>query len=116
MSDAMTEGGLPRCPVCGRVGLLALVDPAGAALCARCGEVFVWIHAHLARQLRRDKVMLQLKTRLKDLGLDSLDVVELTMDLEEQFDVAVPDDVAEGWLTIEDLVRWIAQQPDADAA
>ena len=116
MSGATSVAVPPRCPVCGRVGLLALVEPAGAALCARCGEVFLWIHAHLARQLRREKVMIQLKTQLKHLGLDSLDVVELVMDLEEQFGFSVPDDVAEGWITIEDLVRWIAQQPDADAA
>jgi len=118
MTDSLSaaEAGPPRCPLCGRVGLLALVEPSGAALCARCGEVFLWINEHLARELRRKKEMIRLTTELRKLGLDSLDVVEVVMDLEEEYGVSVPDDVVQGWVTIADLVRWISEDRDADAA
>ncbi|MEM7316468.1 MAG: acyl carrier protein [Planctomycetota bacterium] len=46
-------------------------------------------------------------TRLADLGADSLDTVELVMELEEEFDITIPDDVAERIQTIADAVRYI---------
>ena len=71
---------------------------------------------HLAHELRRKKEMIRITTQLKELGLDSLDVVEVVMDLEEEYGVSVPDDVVQGWVTIADLVRWISEDRDADAA
>ena len=37
---------------------------------------------------------------LDDLGADSLDTVELVMELEEEFDINIPDDVAEKIQTV----------------
>ena len=42
-----------------------------------------------------------------DLGADSLDVVELVMGLEEEFDVEIPDDDAEKIATVADAVTYI---------
>ncbi len=42
-----------------------------------------------------------------DLGADSLDIVELVMELEEEFDITIPDDAAERIRTIGDAIRWI---------
>ena len=42
---------------------------------------------------------------LSDLGIDSLDRIELTMDLEEEFDIRICDDDAEGARTVGDVVR-----------
>ena len=42
---------------------------------------------------------------LSDLGIDSLDRIELTMDLEEEFDIRIRDDDAEGARTVGDVVR-----------
>lgn len=36
-----------------------------------------------------------------DLGADSLDQIELIMAMEEEFDVEIPDDEAEGWKTVQ---------------
>jgi len=41
---------------------------------------------------------------LEDLGCDSLDIVEITMEIEEQLDVSVPDELAENISTIGDVV------------
>ena len=43
----------------------------------------------------------------KDLGADSLDVVELVMALEEKFEVEIPDSDAEKLITINDVVSYI---------
>ena len=42
-----------------------------------------------------------------DLGADSLDVVDLVMSLEEEFDVEIPDEAVEGFKTVGDIVLYI---------
>ena len=42
-----------------------------------------------------------------DLGADSLDVVDLVMSLEEEFDVEVPDEEVENMKTVGDIVKYI---------
>jgi len=47
---------------------------------------------------------------MKDLGADSLDIVELIMDIEETFEVEIPDSEAKDFgddITIEDLVKLV---------
>jgi acyl carrier protein len=44
---------------------------------------------------------------IEDLGADSLDVVELVMALEEKFDIEIPDEDAEGILTVSDAIKYI---------
>ncbi|MBU3014595.1 acyl carrier protein [Poseidonibacter lekithochrous] len=44
---------------------------------------------------------------IEDLGADSLDVVELVMALEEKFDIEIPDEDAEGILTVADALKYI---------
>ena len=43
-----------------------------------------------------------------DLGADSLDLVELVMSMEEEFDIEVPDEAAEKMLTVKDAIDYIA--------
>ena len=42
-----------------------------------------------------------------DLGADSLDVVDLVMSLEEEFDCEIPDEEIENIKTVGDIVRYI---------
>jgi acyl carrier protein len=42
-----------------------------------------------------------------DLGADSLDLVELIMSMEEEFDVEIPDEDAEKLLTVKDAYDYI---------
>ncbi len=44
---------------------------------------------------------------IEDLGADSLDVVELVMAFEEEFDVEIPDEDAEDIKTVEDAVSYL---------
>jgi acyl carrier protein len=47
------------------------------------------------------------KEIVKDLGADSLDVVEMLMNLEEEFSVTVPDEEAVNIKTVQDVVDLI---------
>ncbi len=44
---------------------------------------------------------------IDDLGADSLDIVELIMALEEEFDMEIPDEDAEKIVTVSDVVDYI---------
>lgn len=46
---------------------------------------------------------------IDDLGADSLDIVELVMALEEEFDIEIPDSDAEKVVTVEDVVEYIKE-------
>ena len=47
------------------------------------------------------------KEIVKDLGADSLDVMEMLMNLEEEFNITVPEDDAMGIKTVGDIVKRI---------
>ncbi len=44
---------------------------------------------------------------IEDLGADSLDIVELIMALEEEYDMEIPDEDAEKIQTVEDVISYI---------
>jgi acyl carrier protein len=48
-------------------------------------------------------------TFIDDLGADSLDLVELVMALEEDFDISIPDEEVESIRTVGDAVAYIEQ-------
>jgi acyl carrier protein len=43
-----------------------------------------------------------------DLGADSLDLVELIMSMEEEFDIDIPDEEAEKLVTVKDVFDFVA--------
>ena len=45
-----------------------------------------------------------------DLGADSLDVVDLVMSFEEEFDIEIPDDQVEKTKTVGDIVKFIEEK------
>ena len=47
---------------------------------------------------------------IDDLGADSLDIVELVMTMEEEFDLDIPDEDAEKMKTVGDVVKYIASK------
>ena len=64
----------------------------------------------VASQLGVDKEKVTPETSfVNDLGADSLDTVELVMELEEEFDINIPDDQAEKIKTVGEAVEHIKQ-------
>ena len=70
--------------------------------------VFEKIKEILADQLDADVDDLTMDTNIaKDLGADSLDVVELLMSIEDEFEVEIPDEEIENIRTIGELTEYI---------
>ena len=71
--------------------------------------MFEEIRDIIAEQLSIDDLdELTLDTSLKDdLNADSLDAVELIMQIEEEFEVEIPDEVASNMKTVKDIVDYI---------
>lgn len=62
----------------------------------------------VAEQLGVDKEKVSVETSfVNDLGADSLDTVELVMELEEEFDISIPDDAAEKIQTVGQAIDFI---------
>ncbi len=62
----------------------------------------------VAEQLGVDKEKVKLETSfVNDLGADSLDTVELVMELEEEFNINIPDDAAEKIETVGQAIAFI---------
>ena len=64
----------------------------------------------IADQLDKSVADLTLESSfIDDLGADSLDIVELVMAMEEEFDVEISDDQAENIRTVGDAVNYVSQ-------
>lgn len=49
---------------------------------------------------------------IEDLGADSLDIVELIMALEEEYDIEIPDEDAEKIQTVQDVINYIQSRQE----
>lgn len=70
--------------------------------------VFEKVKSIIADQLdvEEDKVVAD-AVITEDLGADSLDVVDLVMSIEEEFDIEIPDEAVENIKTVGDIVKYI---------
>ena len=57
-------------------------------------------------QVEEDKITPE-TSLMKDLEADSLDAVEIIMGIEEEFDIEIPDEAAEGFQNISDIVSYV---------
>jgi acyl carrier protein len=112
MISSRTPEGVPhRCPVCGNESAVEPSDPGGDACCPSCGHLLWWFRDRLVRDAGTapERVMLS-SSFVDDLGLDSLDIVELIMELEEEFHIQVPDDEARRIKTVSGAIRYIEER------
>ena len=62
----------------------------------------------IAEQLNVDESEIELTSNFKeDLGADSLDLFELVMALEEEYDVEIPSEELENINTVEDVIEYL---------
>jgi len=75
-------------------------------------ETFNKVKGIVAQQLEiQDQDTIKPESKFaEDLGADSLDVVELVMALEEEFDVEIPDEAAEKIATVQAAVDYIEEK------
>ncbi|NLN49864.1 MAG: acyl carrier protein [Clostridiales bacterium] len=70
--------------------------------------IFEKIQEKISEQLGIDAEEVTMESSfIEDLGADSLDIVELLMALEEEFDIEIPDEEAEKLVTVSDVVDYI---------
>ena len=71
-------------------------------------EIFEKVKEIIVEQLNSPENTVTMEAAfIDDLGADSLDIVELIMALEEEFDLEIPDAEAEKIVTVSDVVEYI---------
>jgi acyl carrier protein len=79
-------------------------------------EVLELIRAHLSSELGVDASSIAEDTRFKeDLEADSLDLVELVMELEDRYGIRIPDEQAAKILTVGQAADFVAAHAQAQA-
>ena len=79
-------------------------------------SVFERVTKIVCNQMNVSEEQLSMETSfVNDLGADSLDTVELVMEIEDEFNVNVPDEDAEKIQTVGDAVKYIEEHIATDA-
>lgn len=73
-------------------------------------EIEVRVVEILTDLISADKDEVKLESRIKeDLGIGSLEIIEATMDLEEEYNIFVQDTNIQRWITVKDITVTINQ-------
>lgn len=73
-------------------------------------STFETIKDLIVEQLGIDGSSIEMDTNLmKDLEADSLDAVEIILGIEEQYGIEIPDEIAEKFETVKDLVTYVEE-------
>ena len=123
ISSCTPEGQPSNCALCGAATAIDFSTTDGDAPCPSCGHL-LWASAQVAQSiithfedlLGTSPGVITVNSRFSDLvpnlKADSLDVVEILMEFEEEFDVDISDDAAERIQTIGDAVKAIMNARD----
>ena len=73
--------------------------------------MFEKVQAILAKQLRLDPAKITPESLIKkDLGADSLDILQLLMRIEDQYGIVIPDESLAKFETVADVVAYLEKQ------
>ncbi len=77
--------------------------------------VFDKLREILAQQLELDETLIMSDSLLlDDLGADSLDVIDIVMSVEDEFQVEVPDELIEDMSSVSDMVEFLESREDVE--
>jgi acyl carrier protein len=130
ISSRTPEGDPNHCPVCDKSICIEASRPPGDAPCPNCGTLLWFFETSAGMRFHELKAVAPLRDRIlkiigerlglskdqvaksfvDDLDVTSLDVVELIMELEEAFDLNIPDDEAEKIHTVGDAIDYLAKR------
>ncbi len=66
------------------------------------------IRAIVAAQLDANPLLITMDTNfMKELNADSLDIVEIVIEVENEFGIGIPDDIVENIIKVGDIVRYV---------
>jgi acyl carrier protein len=118
ITSSRTPGGVPnRCPVCGNEISISISlgpsFPAGDACCPQCGHL-LWfvILGRKIRVYKHERVPPKIRQLIESLPSaqsepDSLDIVEIVMEIEEELGINITDAEQEKIKTLEDLIDFL---------
>ncbi|MBO4571797.1 MAG: acyl carrier protein [Bacteroidales bacterium] len=73
--------------------------------------MFDKVQAILARQLRLDAEKITPESNIKrDLGADSVDILQLLMKVEDMYGIVIPDEALANFETVQDVVSYLEKQ------
>jgi acyl carrier protein len=72
-------------------------------------EVFEILERIITTQFENDTFALE-SILIKDFGADDLDIVEITMEIEDEFEISIPDKDLEKWKTVEDIFLYTCKK------
>lgn len=77
--------------------------------------MFEKVQAILAKQLRKDPAIITPESKIKrDLGADSIDILQLLMRIEDQYGIVIPDQELAKFETVGDVVAFLEKQEAAN--
>ncbi|WP_069163738.1 acyl carrier protein [Nocardia altamirensis] len=85
-------------------------SPAESAVAQRDNDLEARVRAVVAEVLWLSAADIDVTTPLIDFGLDSPTAIDLTVQLEKVFDIAIPDDVAAELATVDQIVAYVREQ------
>ena len=72
--------------------------------------MFDKVQAILAKQLRKDPAIITPESKIKrDLGADSIDILQLLMKIDDQYGLVIPDEALAKFETVGDVVAYLEQ-------
>ena len=75
--------------------------------------IFEKVRSIIVDQLDVDEEKVTMNANIQDdLGADSLDIVDLVMSFEDEFDLEIPDDQVEKIKTVGDVVKYIEEKTE----
>lgn len=75
--------------------------------------IFEKVKSIIVDQLDVEEAKVTMAANIQDdLGADSLDIVDLVMSFEEEFDLEIPDDQVENIKTVGDVVKYIEEKTE----
>ena len=69
--------------------------------------VFEKIKSIVAGRLGLDEEEVTMSSTLDDLGIDDVDMLDIVLDIEEEFDISIENSDSDGFETVEDIVKYI---------
>jgi acyl carrier protein len=131
ISSRMPEGVPNHCPVCNSDLCIEPSQPSGDAPCPTCGTLLWFSRTPAGIRVYRSEEVAPLAERVlailreylavreqdlqpwasfsEDIGADSLDLVQLIMALEDEFDITIPEEDAARIKTVRDAIDYILQ-------
>ncbi len=77
----------------------------------KTNDMFEKVQTILAKQLRIDASKITMDSLIKkELGADSLDILQLLMRIEDQYGIVIPDQELAQFNTVGDVVRYLEKQ------